>query len=867
MIPISTIHSIVFTPFRQENTLQILCFTKGMLIQRKPRFTGRVEYFFKRTDMWRPRRIFWEEQGKWKAYPPKNTLQELLKVRYVFLSTNLAQNEKDGIRQFCKAFNINVNLEERTLCPFCLLGMRFTLLKPNGNYSAFGREICKACAIQELEKELIAKKVAILDSPGFKKYAISLLDRFHDIQPVMDTLTKGKASLNELTLIKHTEKGEDLETSPSIDLLPINQYLKDSIKKRGITSLLPIQLKALKNGLLENQDLLVIANTSAGKTLIAEITGFQHVLNKKKFILTVPLVALANTKYDDFVKIYGNKFNVGLRTGRSRIFSSVKEQRLFYNKRFSIKDSEVIIATYEGLDLLIRAGQLNFDDIGCVVFDEIQSLADPERGPTLDCLQAKIRYCSKNVQILGLSATVGNPDDFADKLSLKLIKTKHRPTPLEQHLLISRSSLEKLRQISSLIRLELQITSSYGFKGQTIVFTNSRRKTSEIAEYLRQAGLPSAQAYHSGLSYLQRRQIEGDFSSGKCSTIVATYALGAGVDFPASQVIFESMLMGNKILEPNTFTQMVGRAGRLGKHDRGRVVFLCLGEAISSLDSTSEIEIALGLINSPVTAIEPNYDENSCAEQIISICSTKGIVLPTNARRIYRNMIGSGNFNFMHVANKLIQESLLVVNKGKKQRELMVTQLGRASTLSFFSPQKTIAVNKLLLKNKHFLSISLEMNRLQNIYLSKKLHTYLEKTYHMKFSTRLEGPVLDVMNASLKGKESTELNKWCLSIFAKWTQNFFTCSCKENPFCSHGSEQIGRLLINERLDGKNVIQLSRILARFELLVYPGDILSFLNGIIHELEGVQRIASAIGMNKIEKNISLLISRIEVPKKKA
>ena len=122
-------------------------------------------------------------------------------------------------------------------------------------------------------------------------------------------------------------------------------------------------------------------------------------------------------------------------------------------------------------------------------------------------------------------------------------------------------------------------------------------------------------------------------------------------------------------------------------------------------------------------------------------------------------MIGSGNFNFMHVANKLIQESLLVVNKGKKQKELMVTQLGRASTLSFFSPQKTISVKKLLLKNKHFLSISLEMNRLQNIYLSKKLHTYLEKTYHMKFSTRLEGPVLDVMNASLKGTQAMTLTK------------------------------------------------------------------------------------------------------------
>ena len=132
------------------------------------------------------------------------------------------------------------------------------------------------------------------------------------------------------------------------------------------------------------------------------MAGISHVLAKKKFILAVPLVALANTKYDEFKNIYGDKFNIGLRTGRSRIFNSHKEQRKFYDSRFSIKKSDIIIATYEGLDLLIRGGHVDFKDIGCIVLDEIQSLADPERGPTLDCLQAKIRHYSKKTQILGL---------------------------------------------------------------------------------------------------------------------------------------------------------------------------------------------------------------------------------------------------------------------------------------------------------------------------------------------------------------------------------------------------------------------------------------------------------------------------------
>jgi helicase len=623
----------------------------------------------------------------------------------------------------------------------------------------------------------------------------------------------------------------------------------------------------VNNGLLNKKNLLIIANTSAGKTLIAELAGISIALKKQKFIYIVPLVALANNKYDDFEKFYGDKLRIGLRTGRSRVFESFKEKKEFYKERGTLQKADVIVATYEGLDLILRGGQLNFSELGCVVIDEIQSLADPDRGPTLDCLQAKIRFYSKNVQILGLSATIGNPLQFAGDLSLKLVMVDERPTPLEQHLLISRSNLEKLRQIKTLIQTELKIRSSYGFKGQTIVFTNSRRKTNEIAEYLRLSGISNAQSYHSGLSYSLRRRIETEFSTGKCTAIVATYALGAGVDFPASQVIFESMMMGNQILEPNTFTQMVGRAGRLGKHDRGNAVLLCLGDTISAFDSKSEIEIALSLMNSELTPIEPDYDENACGEQIIALCSTQTSMSPTNARKIFNTMIGTDNHDFMQITNNLIKNSFLTLKTKKSQKYLEVTPLGKASSLSFFTPSKTITIVKMLRKKKHFLSIALEMNHPQNVYLSRKLHKYLEKTYRMRFSTRLiNSPVLDVMSASLKGKEATDLNKWCLTVFSKWTQNFFNCSCPENPYCQHGPEQIGRYIINERLAGRKTRRISTDFNRLELLVYPGDVLSFLNGIIHELEGVQRIAIAINKNDIGKKISLLIDIIEVPKKK-
>jgi helicase len=818
--------------------------------------------------MWRPRRIFWEEHGKWKPYPPKNTIQEILiRSKHILLSNGLSFKEKEGIKRFCKDFNVKTSPKERELCPFCLIHDKVSLLSSTNNYFVYDKEVCKSCAIQELENELKVKKINLLTSPGFKKYALSLLGKLQDTQRVSAVFTGDQASIGDLTLVQKIEKIPEQKLKPyvrKITEFPLPKFLLKSLQSRKIQIFLPIQVQALQKGLLDKRNQLIVANTSAGKTLIGEMAGISHVLENRKFIFTVPLVALANTKFEDFKKFYGAEFKIGLRTGQSRIFNSQAEKKAFYQVRYSIKDSDIIVSTYEGLDLLIRAGKVDFDTIGCIVIDEVQTLADPDRGPTLDCLLAKLRIYARKAQVIALSATIGNPVQFAKDLSLTLVTFDQRPIPLEKHILLSRSEYGKMRQILKLAQREYKMISNIGNRGQTIVFTNSRRKTVEIAESLRQAGVQNAHAYHSGLSNTLRKRIETKFSSGKCPIVVSTYALGAGVDFPASQVIFESLMMGNTVLDPNSFTQMVGRAGRLGKHDRGRVILLCLGESISFLDSRSEIEIAFELLNAEVLSIEPNHDENSCGEQILSICSATKYISPGKANEIYQRMIGTTNFDFMLVANKLIQNSFVRIVSKKNQRVLELTPLGRAATMSFFSPAKFMSIFSLFRQKKHFLSIALETNPPQNIYLSKKLHRYLEKTYNMRFSTRLiNSPVLDVMNSSLKGKESTELNKWCLNVFSKWTQNFFDCDCPENPFCAHGQENIGRYIVNERLHRKSVIQISVSFNQFELLIYPGDILSFLNGLIHELEGIQRIAHVVKRTKLVKMINLLIDKIETP----
>ena len=150
-----------------------------------------------------------------------------------------------------------------------------------------------------------------------------------------------------------------------------------------------------------------------------------------------------------------------------------------------------------------------------------------------------------------------------------------------------------------------------GFRGQTIIFTNSRRKTHQIANYLQDKKVKVA-AYHAGLSYYKKEKIEKDFDKGKLSVVVTTAALAAGVDFPASQVIFDSLIMGNNWINYNEFSQILGRAGRPSYHDRG-IVYL-LPEIKNDFMGESEESKALDLLESNNEDVYIEYDEESSAK-------------------------------------------------------------------------------------------------------------------------------------------------------------------------------------------------------------------------------------------------------------
>ena len=205
----------------------------------------------------------------------------------------------------------------------------------------------------------------------------------------------------------------------------LHPALYAAIEKSGIVSFTPAQQKAVKAGLLQRVSLLMCTPTSSGKTLVAEIAALQSILYKKgKAIYIVPLKALASEKFNDFKEKYGAVAKIALTMGD---IDSDDSYLLEY---------DLIITTAEKLDSLVRHNAPWLKYISVVCIDEIHLINDESRGPTLEILIILLKQILHNVQLICLSATIGNPRELSDWLETELIVDDWRPVRLEKGILL-----------------------------------------------------------------------------------------------------------------------------------------------------------------------------------------------------------------------------------------------------------------------------------------------------------------------------------------------------------------------------------------------------------------------------------------------
>ena len=173
---------------------------------------------------------------------------------------------------------------------------------------------------------------------------------------------------------------------------------------------------------------LVCCPTGSGKSAAAEFAIHYFHSIGKKVIYCSPIKSLSNQKFADFKEKYPH-ISIGIKTGDISCNT----------------EADVVIMTTEILSNSASGGrsldqaEMSFcstfpkSGLGVVIFDEIHMINDPDRGKVWE--QA-IMMLPPSVQIIGLSATLDNPERFAKWIedvtskNIYLTTKKERIVPL-----------------------------------------------------------------------------------------------------------------------------------------------------------------------------------------------------------------------------------------------------------------------------------------------------------------------------------------------------------------------------------------------------------------------------------------------------
>jgi helicase len=601
-----------------------------------------------------------------------------------------------------------------------------------------------------------------------------------------------------------------------------------------LTRLLPVQSRAVQAGLLEGRNQLVVSATATGKSLVGEMAGVKNLLEGKgKLLFLVPLVALANQKFDQLSAYNELGFQTSIRVGVSRI-------RLGKGRKIAQSlNADIISGTYEGIDQVIRTKK-SLGRIGTVVIDEVHMLEDADRGHRLAGMIARLRNAAPKAQFIFLSATVGNPGALAKRLGATLVEYEVRPVPIERHLIFT-SGPEKRKLLRELAAEAQRLTSSTGYRGQTIIFTNSRKNCYNLAQ-----SIPGAAAYHAGLQYPERKRIEELFGQGKIHTIVTTAALAAGVDFPASQVVFESLAMGIKWLNVHEFNQMLGRAGRPGYHDVGLVYILAEpGRKFSSARCESEDEMALLLLNGVMEDVAPEFSLEQQLEEVLA------------------NAVAAGSRQELEKLHDLtlglddLDSSLKSLAKAGLVRGIEPTLLGEAAAAHFLTVDQVTIIASQLKKGKAPLDVAVALESFEALYL--KFAERISVKLRMQISQRvLHGSFLDLLSSSDLNDLEWKIQKYCMDF----SRDFLRCTCKEAPYCGCAQKNISLRILELRAEGKSPEGIiDEFSDKYGMYAYQGDLINYLDQMVRYLEAIGSVAKVLGKMDAAKEAEVRKKRIE------
>lgn len=346
------------------------------------------------------------------------------------------------------------------------------------------------------------------------------------------------------------------------------QRISEIMSSHGFTGLKDTQKQAFKEGVLNEGNHLLVAETGNGKTLCAEAITKKHIDKGNSVAYLVPSTQLVRDKKESIQEWVDEDIEVATGSGKYH-------------------HGDIVVATFNSFyqAILRGVGQVRSFDIA--VLDDFHELYGSFIGPGLEKSIAASKQ--HDIELFAMSATIGNPEEIADWLDAELtVSEESRSIPIQEHIVEPSHSSKKRSLVTFLSEnkdmspfLVFNYAKSWAesraesiaeegiFDGPNV---NARFKLSELVDGTLPDSLESladmieagVAYHHSSLPRRVREWIEDLYQEEKIKCICATTTIAYGFDAPVQSVVVADMKRRGQWVGKWEYQQWIGRAARPG---------------------------------------------------------------------------------------------------------------------------------------------------------------------------------------------------------------------------------------------------------------------------------------------------------------
>ncbi|MFZ3415128.1 DEAD/DEAH box helicase [Arthrobacter sp. 3Tela_A] len=409
----------------------------------------------------------------------------------------------------------------------------------------------------------------------------------------------------------------------------IEYHIVNSLGWPGLRPLQSASVAPVRSG----SDCVLIAPTAGGKTEAALFPLLSEMVQGRwqglSIIYVTPLRALLNNLYPRVTK-YGEWLGRRVGLWHGDIGDSAR-------RRILADPPDILLTTPESLEAMLVSQRVDhgsfFSGLRSIVVDELHSFAASDRGWHLLGVLARLeRIAERPIQRIGLSATVGNPEEIGrwlqggkpssptDVGELRVVSEENTAAVPEPEVLLDYvgSVGNAAKVIAALHRGE-----------KRLVFCESRRVSEQLAFELRALGVETFVS-HSSLSADERRRSEQAFAERQNTVIVATSTLELGIDIGDLDRVIQ-------IDAPRTVASFLQRLGRTGRRPgtRRNALFLATNND-AFLEAAGLLLLWRRGFIEPITP--PPHPRHLTAQQLLALALQEGAYAASSWREWWGNL-------------------------------------------------------------------------------------------------------------------------------------------------------------------------------------------------------------------------------------